>query len=257
MQVRFEGIVLFNRPHHEKDALVKIFTQSHGTKMFFIKNYYHSNQALKKHLIPLTCHKYLGIINEEGLSFLKEAETVNNFPLLQKDYLIHAHAAYITQLIDASIEDGQTDGSLYDFYKNSLTSLNEGVEARALQVLVELQLLQRFGVGLDWNRCVECGNRQHPFDFSMRLQGLLCQQHLHLDDFRLHLQPNSLVVVQKLAQVKVNQLGKINLTQQTYEDLRRLMREIFHEMVGIRLKSESYLDQLYRLEGEEFKISKR
>lgn len=257
MQERFEGIVLFNRPHREKDALVKIFTKSHGTKMFFVKNYYQSNQPLKRHLIPLTCHYYLGVINQEGLSFIKEAETVINFNGLQNNYLTHAHAAYITQLVDASIDDGVEDKLLYEFYKESLFVLNEGVEARALQVLVEAQLLPRFGLGINWHECVKCGNKEGPFDFSMRLQGLLCQQHQHLDSFRLHLQPNSIVVVQRLSQLKVEQLGKINLSQETFQDLRRLMREIYHDLVGIHLKSESYLDQVYRLQDEASKIPKR
>ena len=76
MNERFEGIVLFQRKHREHDALVKIFTEDYGTKMFFVRGLQKPNHRLTSQLIPLTVNHYIGNINEEGLSFLKEANTI-------------------------------------------------------------------------------------------------------------------------------------------------------------------------------------
>ena len=46
MNERFEGIVLFKRPHREHDGLVKIFTQEFGTKMFFVRGLYRGYHRL-------------------------------------------------------------------------------------------------------------------------------------------------------------------------------------------------------------------
>ena len=71
MNERFEGIVLFKRKYREHDALVKIFTNDFGTRMFFVKRLETPNHPLASQLVPLTINDYIGTINLDGLSFLK------------------------------------------------------------------------------------------------------------------------------------------------------------------------------------------
>ena len=93
MRERFEGIVLFKRKHREHDALVKIFTAAYGTKMFFIKRLEKPNHPMGSQLIPLTMNEYIGTINQEGLSFLTEASTIQFNRLVQSDYTVQDEAA--------------------------------------------------------------------------------------------------------------------------------------------------------------------
>ncbi|MBG9980099.1 DNA repair protein RecO [Facklamia sp. DSM 111018] len=242
----FEGIVLFMRPHREKDALVKIFTQTHGTKMFFVKGLQALNHPLKQHCIPMSQHEYIGTIHSTGLSFIREAQTLDIHRKIQMDPILQAHAAYLCQLVDASIEDNQPDSILYQFLAKGLQMINRSDEARPFQIAAEVQLLHRFGLAIDWDRCVFCHNHEGPMDFSMQQQGILCERHFNEDPFRLQLRPQAIAVVKLLSKTAFEQIGNIKLSEPTYQDIRRLMHEIYRDMVGIHLKSETYLEEIYK-----------
>ena len=246
MLERFEGIVLFMRPHREKDALVKIFTQNHGTKMFFVKGLQRINHPLKQHCIPMSQHEYIGTIHTTGLSFIREAKTLDIYRKIQTDPILQAHAAYLCQLVDASIEDNQPDSTLYHFLARGLRMINLSDEARPFQIASEVQLLNRFGLAIDWEKCVFCHSHEGPMDFSMQHQGLLCEKHFNEDLFRLKLRPQAIAVVRLLSATAFERIGDINLSESTYQDIRRLMHEIYRDMVGVQLKSETYLEEIYK-----------
>ena len=246
MYAKFEGIVLFVRPYREKDALVKIFTKDFGTRMFFIKGYQAANHPLKKHLLPLSQHQYVGRVNDSGFSFLKEGATLNAFRQLQADPFLQAHAAYASQLIDASIEDHQVDLQHYHLLEAVLTKLNQVEEGRPVTLWLEINLLNRFGLQVDWLHCQECGGQARPMDFSMVRQGVLCAHHLQADPYRLQLRKPVLSVIQTLSQIQLQQLGEVQVSDQTYESCQAVMQMIYQEWVGMHLKSASYLQALYR-----------
>ena len=257
MRERFEGIVLFKRKHREHDALVKIFTAAYGTKMFFIKRLEKPNHPMGSQLIPLTMNEYIGTINQEGLSFLTEASTIQFNRLVQSDYTVQAYAAYISQLVDSVVDDNVPNLLVYELFKLALALLNEGKSPEIIATYIEIYLLTGFGVQLKWDACVICGAKQQPFDFSIRQHGVLCQQHFSEDEFRLHISPKAMYITSLLAQINLEQVQTVNVSQETLAEIRRLMDEIYKEYVGIRLKSKSYLDQMLENDRKFIQILKR
>ncbi|MCW6662880.1 DNA repair protein RecO [Aerococcaceae bacterium NML190073] len=248
MNERFEGIVLFKRPYRERDALVKIFTSTYGTKMFFVKQAERANHPLTAQLIPLTWNHYVGDIHEVGLSFIREGQTAEMFREIQMDYLKQAYAVYITQLVDASVEDNEPNPPLYRLLHQALNALNKGQSPEIVAIYMEIQLLAQFGTQIDWQHCVECKETKLQNDFSIVRQGLLCNAHWHLDQHRLRISPRAMHIASTLAKISLTQLQTVNISEQTIAELRRLMDELYQEYVGIRLKSKSYLNQLRNMQ---------
>lgn len=244
MNERFEGIVLFKRPHRERDLLVKIFTEQYGTKMFFVKHAKRSNHPLAAQLFPLTLNHYIGDIHTEGLSFIREGHTVHLYQSLHQDYLKQAYAVYIAQLVDAAIDDNVPNAKLYQLFWCSLQLIDEGFSPEIIVVYMEIHLLTYFGIKIDWHHCRKCEAEAYKGDFSMIHQGVLCQKHWHEDEHRMRIAPKALYIAQILAKTDLNQIQSVNLSNQTMLELRRLMDEVYQEYVGIRLKSKRYLDQI-------------
>lgn len=244
MNEKFEGIVLFKRPYKEKDVLVKIITPKFGTKMFYVKGGYKANHPLLSQLMPMTHNQYIGTVNKEGLSFLKEAQSLSFYSKIQTDPIMYAHGMYILQLIDASLEDAVSSLETYHLLQSALKRMNAGECPEILVNYVELALLKNFGVNFNWTDCVICHRREGPFDFSVRKNGLLCQAHWHEDPFRLHIHPKAVGVARVLALVQLNQIDGIKVSDEIKIELRRLMDEIYNEYVGIHLKAKSYLDKI-------------
>ena len=244
MNERFEGIVLFKRSHREHDGLIKVFTDQFGTKMFFVRGLNQGNNRLLAHTVPLTCHQFIGDVQESGLSFLKEGHTSEFYPLLQQDMIVQAYAVYISQLVDASIDDNQPDLRLYQLLRQALRSLQAGIAPEVVTAYMEIHLLARFGTHLTWNRCVHCGKTTGPYVFSIREQGVLCSEHREMDLRHLPTSARTLHLVALLARSPLQQIQNVQLSDTTLRELRELMDEIYSEFVGIRLKSRSYLEQL-------------
>ncbi|WP_124059589.1 DNA repair protein RecO [Vaginisenegalia massiliensis] len=255
MDERFEGIILFKRDYREKDALVKIFTKEFGAKMFFIKNFNQANHPLRRHCIPITQQYFLGKINESGLSFLKEGQTLQLFRSIQEDHEKLAYATYFIQLVDAALEDNVANLNVYTILSQCLSLLNQGLDSQVLMVCLEMKLLPYLGIHLNWQSCALTGRQDGPFDFSLKFQGILSQAVWEQDDFRLHISPKTIHVAIILANCQLEQIQSINLGQKTKEELSRLMDTIYQEFVGLRLKGKSYLKQLKQLDEQVQAIS--
>lgn len=244
MNERFEGIVLFKRKHREHDSLVKIFTNEYGTRMFFVKRLEKPNHPLASQLLPLTINDYIGTINVDGLSFLREASTLNFNRNIQEDIMNQAYSAYISQLVDAAVDDNVPHQKLYELFKLALELINQKKSPEIITAFMEIYLLPEFGTHIQWQQCVVCGTSQQPFDFSIRRQGVLCQQHLFEDDLRLRISPRAMYIASILAKAELAQIQTVNVSNETLNNLKRLLDEIYQEFVGLRLKSKSYLDQM-------------
>lgn len=244
MNERFEGIVLFKRKHREHDALVKIFTNDFGTRMFFVKRLEKPNHSLASQLIPLTINDYIGTINLDGLSFLREASTLEFNRKIQENFMTQAYAAYVSQLVDAAVDDNVPHRKLYEVFKLALQQMNLDKSPEVITAFIEIYLLPEFGTHIQWHQCVICGSTQQPFDFSIRRQGVLCEKHFHEDDFRLRISPRAMYVASVLAKAELTQIQSVNVSSETLTNIKRLMDEIYQEFVGLRLKSKSYLDQM-------------
>ncbi len=250
MNESFEGIVLFKRPYRDHDALVKIFTEKWGTKMFFVKGLNKPNHPLMSYTLPLTKNQYIGTINQQGLSFLKEGQSLSMYRHLQMDVDFQAYAAYIVQLVDAATADNEPNPTNYQLLEHVLDKLNQQLAPQLITTYVELFLLPQFGTHINFDQCLYCDEAKGPFDLSLRQQGLLCSKHYHMDEFRLRIHPNAIYIVQQLQTHALNHIQSVNLNSNILSELRRLMDEIYKEFVGLRLKSKSYLDQLEKIHDE-------
>lgn len=212
--------------------------------MFFVKGLQKPNHRLTSQLVPLTVNYYIGNINDEGLSFLKEANTLEFHRQIQTDYLKQAYSSYVTQLVDAAINDNTPDLKLYTMFAKALELIDRNVSYEAIATSIEIKLLRYFGFDINFTHCRICATTVQPFDFSMRLQGVLCKKHFHEDNLRMHVSPKAMYIASRLDLASLQQIKTIKVSQETIQELRRLMDEIYKEFVGVNLKSKSYLNNL-------------
>lgn len=256
MVEKFEGIVLFNRPHRDNDGLIKLLTKDYGSRMFFVRGLKKTNFTMAGQAQPLTHNLYVGTINQSGLSFLNEATSIHSFRQIHSNLTKQAHASYLAQLVDASLADQEIQAWIYDLLLTCLEAYNDKSYPDIITLWAEIRLLKQFGVGLNWQTCTVCGRSEGPFDFSINYQGLLCQQHYSEDPFRMHMNPRALNIMQVLAHYNLADIGSVQVSSETVKDMRRLMDEIYQEFVGLRLKSKSFLDQLSQMSDQAQQLSR-
>ena len=243
-----EGIVLYQRRHRERDFLVKIFTQRFGKIMFFVRGSKRQQGDIYQAIRPFTQAIFIADIRENGLSFLRTAKNVEKNHDLQIDIFKNAYATYIAGLIDAVIEDHIPDYNLYEFLRASLALIEEGYDPEVITNIVEVKLLQPFGVAPNFQHCALCGKTEGIFDFSDKYHGVLCSAHFMEDPRRLHINPKAVHLVRLYSVIQLDKIGDVSLKESTQAEIKKLIDHIYAESVGLQLKSKSFIDNLHKWE---------
>ncbi len=241
----FQGIVIANRPHRENDAIVKIFTEKFGKKSFFIRNSMASNSVLTNALTPLVCSVYLGHISQSGLSFLKDSDVLKSFLKIRSDPFLQAHATYYLALTDAAFEDNVPQDDFYSILKESLIKLNSGYNADIVRLQFELFSLRLFGVAPDWNH----SQISHKETADKRLNFTLNPPGVILSDEAqnmtvLPVSSKAIHLCRLLANIRPNQLGKLDINPVTVKDALKLLSVFYNDYIGLSLKSRKYLEKM-------------
>lgn len=251
-----QGLILFARNHREKDKLVKIFTEKYGKIMFFVKGANRPNNPLTAAILPFTNGNYVGDIRTEGLSFLNTVKEVEPFKKIQQDIFISAYATYILNLVDAAIEDQVYDPALYGFTTRALKALDEEKDPEIITNIFEMQILSRFGIALNWERCAVCGETHGKFDYSSKYSGILCERHWDQDVRRHHADPKAIHFIRMFSAISYEQIQNIHLSTETKAGIRQTIDMLYDEYVGVHLKSKKFIDQMKTWE-EKMQIPKQ
>ncbi|KRM12090.1 DNA repair protein RecO [Paucilactobacillus suebicus] len=240
----FEGIIMYRRDYRERDQLIKILTDRVGKTMFFVKNVRKRGSRIAADVLPFTDGNYVGVLNREGLSFINTALETHHFYQITQDIVKNAYATYILGLVDSAFADQQQLGGWFHQIKQALTLIDEGFDERIITNIIEIQLLNVFGIAPNWQGCSVCGRNDLPLDYSIKYGGLLCQEHYHLDSYRLHVDQRTIYYLRKFSRLNLDQLTSIEVHEETKKHLRQVIDEIYDDGVGLRLKSKKFIDQL-------------
>ena len=240
--VETRGLVLFNRDFREQDMLVKILTEQAGKRMFFVK------RVRSSHLLPLvqplSVATLMTKINDSGLSYIDDYQDIKTYPKIQEDIFKLSYATYVAALADASLDDNQADPALFAFLEKTLDLMEEGLDYEVLTNIFEVQVLSRFGVGVNMHECVFCHRVGQPFDYSFRYSGVLCPQHYHEDERRSHLDPNVPYLIDRFQGIQFSELESISLSDSMKRKLRLFIDQLYDDYVGLHLKPKKFIDSL-------------
>ncbi|MDQ0222104.1 DNA repair protein RecO [Streptococcus moroccensis] len=241
-RVETKGIVLYNRPYRESDMLVKLFTETEGKRMFFVKHA--RDSKLTPVIQPLTTSDFILKLGQEGLGFIEDYRDSKTFVAINEDIFKLAFATYVVALADAAIQDNIADPSLFAFLTKTLELMEEGLDEEVLTNIFEIQVLSRFGVSLNFSECVVCHRVGMPLDFSYQYAGCLCPDHVHQDAHRAQVDPNVIYLLSRFQGVSFEELRTISVGPEMKVKLRAFIDQLYEEYVGIHLKAKKFIDDM-------------
>ena len=240
----FRGIIMFRRDYRERDLLVKILTDKIGPAMFFVKGAKKRGFRLAADILPFTHGEYIGSLTDNGLSFINTASDTSQYRSIASDISKNAYATYILALVDSAFQDGQGIGGWFNQVAAALDLINSGLDEQVIANVIETQLLVRFGVAPTWDRCVICGRDYLPLDFSEQYGGMLCRNHWHLDERRLHLDQRTVYYLQRFSTLNLQKLNSIKINSTTKRRLQFVLDSLYDNEVGLNLKSKKFIRQM-------------
>lgn len=246
---RFEAICLTRYPYKENDALVKLFLPDRGKIMFLVKRYQSVKNPIRSSIFPGTRAIYLGRIREEGLSYLSEASDVHLPLVAMEEINVNAYLSYVCELVNVSVDDHVPVRWEYDLLKKAITQFEAKKEPRVVANIFELQVIKAFGINPELTHCRICGKTSGIFDYSVKYDGLLCEEHFDRDLRRLHWTPRAAHFIKTFSTLDLEHLGEVHLEERSLQDLRLAIDQLYEEYVGVHLKTKKFIDQMEGFKG--------
>ncbi|MCM3089134.1 DNA repair protein RecO [Bhargavaea ginsengi] len=243
---KWEGIVLRTGPYGETNKVVTFLTREAGKVTAMAQGAKKPASRLAAVTQPFT-HGIFMVYKGKGMGTLQSGDALRTMRHLHHDIMATAYASYIAELMDRLIEDNQPSSGQFELLRQAFHAIDEEYDPEAITLFVEWKMLPVAGIHPVLHQCASCGATEGEFAFSFQEIGFLCHRCFHVDPYLIRLSPSHLRLIRTFYNVPIEQVGKLTLKPATKKFMRKIVRTIYDEQVGVRLKSASFLDQLDRM----------
>ncbi|MEO2211726.1 DNA repair protein RecO [Paenibacillus amylolyticus] len=245
MLYRVEGIVIRSMDYGEGNKIITLCTESGGKVGVLVRGAKKPKSRHAALVQPFTYGQYVYFRNT-GLGTLNAGEIVESYHELREDLVKASYASYACELLDRVLQDEETGTFWFKQLKACLQALKEEKDPVVITSLYEMKILQASGYGPQFDECISC-NQERPDDqlfISPRLGGVLCRACKHFDPPAMSVSPKALKLLRLFAQLDLQRLGNISVSESTRDEIKKLMRAFMDHQLGLNLKSRSFLDQM-------------
>lgn len=243
---RVEGIVIRSMDYGEGNAIITLCTENAGKVGVLVRG---AKKVKSRHaaLVQLfTVGEFVFFRNNGGLGTLNSGEITKSHQPLREDIIKAAYASYACELLDRVLHDDETGSFWFRQLMACLQALEEGKEPGVIINVFEMKILQAAGYGPEFDSCVICGAEKpdEQLLISPRLGGALCRSCKHNDPPAMEVSVRALKLLRLFARLDLTRLGNVDIKESSRDELKKIMRAFMDIQLGLKLKSQNFLDQL-------------
>lgn len=240
---KWEGIVLRTMPYGESNKIVTIYTQEAGKITAMARGAKKPRSKLAAITQPFTYGSFL-VRQGRGMGTLSQGEQIESMRFLRENLEATAYASYIVEMIDRMTEQNERVSGVYNLLLESLQAINEQYDPEAIALFVEWKMLPVGGIYPILHECASCHATEGEFAFSFKEIGFICHRCFSVDRSAVKITPTQLKLIRTFYTVPIHKVGNLTLKKETKMFIKRIVRTVYDEQLGIWFKSRSFLDQL-------------
>jgi len=234
-----EGIIISETNYGETSKIINIMTKD-GIIGCVAKG----AKSIKSPLRSFTNKFTLGVFQlyykEEGLSTIKDVDVTHNLNNIKKDILLIGYLGYITDLAHQIMKQNN-DSNLYDLYLNTILKIEEGLNPLILCNIFELKALDFLGVGINFNSCAKCGNKNEIITINADVGGYLCKT-CRIDEPIYDEKTTKMLRMYYL--VDINSITDLKISDTSINNINRFINTYYDRYTGLYLKSKKFLEEI-------------
>lgn len=243
MLQKLEGIVLRAIPYGESNKIVTLYTSEAGKITAMARGAKKPRSKLAAITQPFMYGSFL--INQgRGMGTMSQGEQIESMRFLREDLEATAYASYIVEIVDRMTEQNEKVAGVYNLLKEALQAINEEYDPEAISLFVEWKMLPVGGIYPILHECANCHATEGEFAFSFKEIGFICHRCFSVDRSAIKITPTQLKLIRTFYTVPIHNLGNLTLKKETKIFMKRIVRTVYDEQLGIWFKSRSFLDQL-------------
>lgn len=242
---RIEGIVLKTQDYGETNKIVTLYSKDAGKITAMARGAKKPASRLAAITQPFTHGSFL-IQQGRGMGTMQQGEQVESYRHIREDIESTAYASFVVELIDRAVDERTPQSSIFNLLQQALHAISEQYDPEAIALFVEWKMLPVTGIYPTLHQCANCGATDGEFAFSFQQIGFLCHRCFGVDRYIIRLTPAQVKLIRTFYTVPIEQVGRLSLKKETKSFIKKIVRTIYEEQTGIRLKSRAFLDQLDR-----------
>lgn len=240
---KWEGIILRTIPYGESNKIVTLYTREAGKMTAMARGAKKTRSKLAAVTQPFTYGSFL-IRKGRGMGTLSQGEPINSMRFIRENLEATAYASYIVEIIDRLTEDNERVPGIYDLLYESLQAINDEFDPEAISLFVEWKMLPVGGIHPILHECANCRATEGEFGFSFKEIGFLCHRCFSVDRYLTRITPTQLKLIRTFYTVPIHRVGNLTLKKETKMFMKKVVRTIYDEQLGIWFKARAFLDQL-------------
>ncbi|MBD8069185.1 DNA repair protein RecO [Bacillus sp. PS06] len=243
MLQKCEGIVIRTNNYGESNKIITLFTREWGKVGVMARGAKKPSSRLASITQLFTYGQFL-VQRTSGLGTLQQGETIKTYRSIREDIFLTAYASYVVELTDKSTDDKKPNPFLFELLSQTLHYMDEGYDLDILLYIYEMKMLQVLGLSPKLDGCSVCGSTEGEFAFSIREGGFLCHRCYQHDKFVMKLSQTTIKLLRLFYYFDLNRLGKIDVKQETKDELKKVITAYYDEYSGLSIKSKRFLNQI-------------
>jgi len=176
--IRTAAVVLKVVDHGESDKIVTFYTAAAGRLTGIAKGAKRSSRRFVNKLELFTCLEInCSRRRQNVLAQIVEAELIDPYINLRRDYDSYIAASLITELVLSWARENDVDESLFSVLLWALDNLNSGRQALDTVIFFLVKLLSIVGYQPHLSTCITCGRMENsagPYVFNLGRGGAVC-----------------------------------------------------------------------------------
>ncbi|MGL5041543.1 MAG: DNA repair protein RecO [Culicoidibacterales bacterium] len=234
---KLTGLILAKKTYREYDELVWFFTEEFGLISAILRGVKKKRNQFRGEL-PVFSYVHVDINVRQGLSIISDFEVIDRHYTLADQVLpLFLYGGQLGELVQRVLGEKQPVNGLLFILRRLFRYVVLGACPTMGVTFLGQKLLPYTGAYLSLDACGHCGNNKNIIAFSYQLSGLVCQ------DCKSNLQGNEIIDANKIkalvafSRLTLEKFEQITFDDQTCQFLEVFWDEIYHDHLGVYLKS--------------------
>ncbi|ABO50985.1 DNA replication and repair protein RecO [Desulforamulus reducens MI-1] len=243
---KLDAIVLKSRDMREADKILTVYSIQRGKQRIVAHGAAKPNSRKRGAVQPF-CFSEFMLHRGREIDAISQAELKEGFAEIRYDLDRLTAAAYITELLDGFVAEGEPNQNLFSLLYSALHLIAVGNSEMILRGF-EAKLLGFSGLQPDLTNCSVCGAeiRETKVSFAVQQGGILCKDCATHEKRILKFSRGTVEVLKTLYRWELTKLQQLKVSEPLKTELSALLRSYIEYYLEKKLKTTEFMDRLYK-----------
>ncbi len=253
MLIRVEGIVLRAVDYGEGNRILSVLTRQAGKLSMMARGAKKVKSRFSAISQPFTYGDFVVFrSSSQSMGTINSGELIRSHQRLREELILSAHAAYLAEMTNRLVEDGERIDGLFEQLLAAFQALEDGKDAAIITNIYEMNMLAVAGFMPKLDACVLCGGGSAELiAWSVEHGGAVCRTCRIREPQAMEAGEKVLKLLRLLQQVDLRRIGNISISAANKAQLNQLIRTYMDGHLHVRWKSRDFLDQISHLPFDE------